>query len=628
MTPLAELRHAAAEALRPDPEYTVSEWADVHRFLTSKESPEPGPWRTARVPYMREIMDALSPSSPVRDVCFMKSSQVAGTEAINNWIGFVIHHAPGPMLVVQPTVEIAERFSRQRIAPLIDNSPELRKRIAEPRAKDGGNTLLSKEFPGGMLILGGANSAAALRSMPIRFLGLDEIDAYPPDVDGEGDPVALAEQRTQNFSRRKRFKNSTPTVKGFSRIEQEYEESDQRRFYVPCPHCEHFQVLIWHQVKWENNDPKTAMYCCEGCGVLWSEAERHRAVRHGEWRAKHPERQKRGYHIWAAYSPWVRLEDLVTEFLSAKSHPERLKTFVNTKLGQVWDDGGESLDVGSFTREKYEAPVPLGVGVLTAGVDTQGDRLEVTVRGWGRGEESWLIHHEQLWGDPDSNDVWERLEAIRVREWEHEAGGTLRIRSMCIDSGGHHTDAVYRWVKPRQGAGVWAVKGLSVPGKPPVGRPSKANKHGVKLLPLGVDTIKDTLFARWRIKQAGPGYMHFPAGLDEEYFRQLTAESVVTRYVKGRPVRSYEKKQGVRNEALDLEVYAFAALVQLGTPVRDNLGGYVDRAKAEGEKRRADANHVPEPEDEDTTLTTPPPQRPVRQSGWATMGGAIGGWGR
>lgn len=619
MTTDLALFQTAADALRPDPLLTVSEWADAHRHLTTTESPEPGPWRTERVPYMREIMDTLSPSSPVTDVCFMKSAQVGGTEAGNNWVGFVIHHSPGPMLAVQPTVEVAERVSKQRIAPLISNSPVLAEKVGPPRSRDSSNTLLAKEFPGGMLIMAGANSAAGLRSMPIRYLFLDEIDGYPNDVDGEGDPVLLAEQRTQNFrGRKKKFKVSTPTLKGFSRIEKEYEDSDQRRFYVPCPECGEYQVLQWSNVKWENSDPQTAVYVCDHCGGAWDDHARIKAVRRGEWRATHPERKKRGYHIWAAYSPWVRLHELVSEFLSAKSHPELLKTFVNTKLGETWEEQGERVTADGLKGrlEEYAAEVPKGVGLLTAAVDVQGDRLELKVKGWGAGEESWRIAHEILWGDPGREEVWEKLAQWIDRPFQHECGSSLHIRVCCIDTGGHHAASVYRFCAPRQPR-VWAIKGANKAGVPIWGRPSRVNKFRARLVPIGTDTAKDLIFARMKITHAGPGYMHLPVAAgavpdhhcgvdrsDDEYLAQLTSEKVVTRYHKGRPIRSYEKTR-VRNEALDLEVYNLAALHSLGAMMINSLGTFAAALDVE-----------PDPEPESPHPTPAPRPSGGWLSGW------------
>ena len=280
-----EVLRAWGEGLAPDPELTVSEWADRHRVLSSRASAEPGRYRTDRTPAMRAVMDALSPSHPAERIVFMKAAQVGATEAGNNWIGYVIDQVPGPMLAVQPTVELAKRNSRQRIDPLIEESLRLRERVQPARARDAGNTVLSKEFRGGILILTGANSAVGLRSIPARYLFLDEIDAYPPSADQEGDPVALAEARSLTFAhRRKVFLVSTPTLKGLSRIEQAYERSDQRRYFVPCPHCGHRQWLRFERLRWEPERPETAHYLCEGCEAPIEERHKTTMFAAGEWR--------------------------------------------------------------------------------------------------------------------------------------------------------------------------------------------------------------------------------------------------------------------------------------------------------------------------------------------------------
>ena len=262
----AEILQAWRDGMAPEPALLVSDWADKHRMLGSLGSAEPGPWRTNRTPYLRDVMDALSPAHPARRVVFMKGAQVGGTECGNNWIGYVIHHAPGPMLAVQPTTELAKRFSDQRIDPLVEETPAIRQRVAPARSRDSGNRQLSKEFPGGQLVMTGANSAVGLRSMSARFLFLDEVDAYPGDVEGEGDPVALAEARARTFGwRRKTLLVSTPTISGLSRIEREYLASDQRRFFVPCPHCATMQWLRFERLVWEKGEPDSARYLCEAC---------------------------------------------------------------------------------------------------------------------------------------------------------------------------------------------------------------------------------------------------------------------------------------------------------------------------------------------------------------------------
>lgn len=596
-------------ALAPPPRLTVSEWADRYRHLSRESSAEPGRWVTDRAPYQRGILDAFS-DPLIEKVVVMSSAQVGKTEIVNNVVGYFIDRDPAPILVLQPTQQMGEAWSKDRLAPMLRDTPRLRGKVKDPRARDSGNTLLHKSFPGGHITISGANSAASLASRPIRVVLCDEVDRYPASAGTEGDPVGLATKRTSTFWNRKLGEFSTPTVKKFSRIEQSFEHSDRRRFHAPCPHCEHMQTLRWENLQWENGDPETAAYACESCGCLIEENSKPEMLRRGVWVAENPGHRTAGFHLNALYSPWARWPELVREFLEAKGNPERLKVFVNTVLGETWEEAGERVSTESLAARKhaYRAQVPEGVGLLTAGVDVQGDRLEIKVKGWGRGEESWLVHWEQLFGDPGREEVWQQLEELLTREWKHEGGAVLRIMAACIDSGGHHTENVYRFVKPRQSRKVWAVKGSSQPGRPLVGRPSRANKHGVKLLPIGTDTAKDAIFTRLKVLEPGPLYMHFPEWLDDEYFAQLTSEKVVTRYVKGRPIRSYEKTRP-RNEALDLEVYAMAALVSLGTPVIQNLGGYVDRVQAEGAQARAASSEEPEVAAPDSPRRALPPRR-------------------
>jgi phage terminase large subunit GpA-like protein len=339
------LLRAWRSGIRPDPDLTVSSWADRHRKLASRASAEPGQYRTARTPYMREIMDRLSPGDPTQRIVFMKAAQVGATEAGNNWIGFVIHHAPGPMLAVQPTVELAKRNSRQRIDPLIEESPDLRERVKPARSRDAGNTMLSKEFAGGILIMTGANSAVGLRSTPARYIFLDEVDAYPTSADEEGDPVTLAEARSLTFAhRRKVLLVSTPTIRGLSRIEREYEASDQRRFFVPCPHCDAMQWLKFERLRWEKGRPETAEYLCEGCERCIAEHHKTRMLERGEWRATATATDPTtvGYHLSALYSPvgWLSWQRIARAHEAARGSDEAMKTFVNTSLGETWMETG------------------------------------------------------------------------------------------------------------------------------------------------------------------------------------------------------------------------------------------------------------------------------------------------
>ncbi len=514
----------------------------------------------------------------------MAGAQLGKTEGGANWLGYVIDHAPGPMLMVQPTVDMAKRLSKQRLESLITETPVLSEKIAPARSRDSGNTMFSKEFPGGMMILTGANSATGLRSTPCRYIFLDEVDAFPSDVDGEGDPVTLAERRSTTFSRRKIFMTSTPTVKDFSRIEAEYLLSDQRRYFVPAPCCGVMQWLKWPQMKWVDNEPSTVRYQCEACGELFNESHKTRMLTAGQWRATAPgDGKTAGFHISSLYSPlgWKSWDEVVEDFLRSKGDAPRLKTWVNTVLGETWEEDYASKVSASALLERCESyragQLPEGALTVTIGVDVQGgggsagDRLAVSVWAWGRDEEGWLIDHQEVFGDPCRPEVWKQLDLLVLHDWEHVNGYKLRADVICVDSGGHATAEVYQYARERQAQGVIAIKGQSVRGKPPIGKASKVDlnlkgrtlKRGAQVFPVGGDTIKTTLFGRLKHNERGPGYLHFHAQTGEEYFQQLTAEKQALRYVKGFPVREWVKKPSARNEALDCLVYAYAGLNRL-----------------------------------------------------------------
>jgi phage terminase large subunit GpA-like protein len=577
---------AFGQGLAPEPLLSLSDWADEFRFLSNTASSEPGRWRTARTPYLREIMDCLSPAHPAERVVVMSGAQIGKTECGNNWIGYVIHRSPGPMLMVQPTVELAKRVSKQRIAPMIEATPALRERVAESRSRDSGNTVQVKEFEGGVLIITGANSSAGLRSMPIRFLFMDEVDNYPGDVDGQGDPVALAEKRTSTFARRKVLLTSTPTLQGLSRIEREYLASDQRRYFLPCPLCGHMDYLLWrgdehHRIEWDEHRPETARMVCGGCEASVEERHKTQMLAMGQWRPTTPgDGKTAGFHLSALYSPvgWKSWAQCVSEFLQAKEDPFRLKTWVNTVLGETWEERGDSVAPESLMArvEAYAAEVPRGVGALVAAVDVQGDRLEAVVKGYGAGEESWLIAFTQIHGDPARDTVWHELDQFLRQRFVHENGQRLAVDCTVIDSGGAHTEHVYRYAKARAGRRVFPIKGGSIVGRPLVERPSHHNRYRVQLFVLCVDTGKDTVLSRLRIPTPGPGFVHLPEWIDEEYVAQLTAEKAIRKYVKGRgAVREWVKLRE-RNEALDLEVYALGALYIMGVAF---IKGLAERAK-------------------------------------------------
>ena len=545
----------------------MAEWADQRRRLDSQTSAEAGVWRTSRAEYQRGIMDACS-DPKVKEVIVMAGAQLGKSEALLNIIGYHIDHDPCPILMLQPTESMAQAFSKDRIANgLLRATPVLQGKVKDPRARDSNNTTLHKIFPGGSISLVGANSPSGLASRPIRVILADEVDRFPASAGSEGDPLGLARKRTATFWNRKIIAVSTPTIKGVSRIEDAYEKSDMREYYVPCKHCEHQQTLVWANVRWQDNDPDTAAYMCEECGALWTDADRRWSVRNGQWVAKTEFKGIAGFKISGLYSPWTPLADGVREFLSVRKNPEQLKVFCNTYWGQSWEDAGESVDQFSLSerREPMEF-VPEEVAFLTAGVDTQDDRLEISIIGWGRDDQSWVIDHKILYGDPSTPQMWGLLDQTLGQVYETEDGRQIVIRSACVDSGGHFTNSVYAYCKKNYGKRYFAIKGVGGEGKPIAGKPSKNNSMRCPLFPIGVDATKDLLFARMRINEPGAGYIHFSDKLNDEYFLQLTAEKIITKFVRGYKKRVFQKIRP-RNEALDCMVYSMAAYAILNVDV-------------------------------------------------------------
>jgi len=559
------LDKALKETMKPPPKLSISEWADEYRQLSSESSAEAGRWSTSRAEYQRGMMDAVSDKT-IETVVLMTAAQIGKTELINNVVGFHISQDPAPMLVVQPTLEMAQTWSKDRLAPAIRDTPALSEKIKDPRSRDSGNTTLHKVFPGGHVTACGANSPSSLASRPCRVILCDEVDRYPLSAGTEGDPIALAKKRATTFWNKKIILVSTPTEKGASRIEAAYEESDQRRYYVPCADCGEEQELKWANVRWQDANPKTAEYICEHCGTCWGDAKRFQAIRYGRWHAtSEGDGKTAGFHISALYSPWTALEDIVRDFLASKSDPMRLKAWVNTTLGETFEEDGERIDEFSLfdRKEDFGEVLPAGAVVLVAGVDVQDDRLACEIVAYGKGEESWSIYYEEIYGDPSGPQLWQDLDFILSQTFTHPEKGDMIIRSTCIDSGGHYTQQVYNYVKLRAGKRIFAIKGVGGEGKPIIGRPSKNNIGKINLFPVGTDTAKELLFARLKIDEPGAGYCHFPLDREEEYFRMLTAEKKVLRYFKGRPKREWVKTRQ-RNEALDCRVYAMAALQVMG----------------------------------------------------------------
>jgi phage terminase large subunit GpA-like protein len=588
-----EIERAWREGLIPDPLLTVSEWADRHRMLSSKASSEPGHWRTSRTPYLREIMDCLSPTSPVERIVFMSGAQLGKTECGNNWIGYVIHHAPGPMMAVAPTVEMAKRNSKQRIDSLIEESPVLAGLIAPSRSRDAGNTILAKEFRGGVLVMTGANSAVGLRSMPVRYLFLDEVDGYPLDVDGEGNAVALAEARTRTFARRKIFIVSTPTLAGISTIEREYEASDQRRYFVPCPHCGHRQWLRFEQLRWERgadgNFPDTAAYVCESCEVPIPEHHKTWMLEHGEWRAMAETASRTaGFHLSSLYSPigWRSWKEVAAAWESAinkeSGSAAAIKTFKNTELGETWVEEGEAPDWQRLLerREDYRiGTIPAGGLLLTAGADVQKDRIEVSVWAFGRGKESWLVEHRVLMGDTARDEVWKALASVLLETWTHETGCQLGLGRLALDTG-FATQEAYAFVRAVRDPRLMAVKGVAR-GAALVGTPTavdatsggKKLRRGIKVFSVAGGIAKLEFYNNLRkapeVAEDGitvsypAGFVHLPK-VDAEFLQQLCAEQLITRRDRNGFAHREWQKMRERNEALDCYVYARAAAAASG----------------------------------------------------------------
>lgn len=546
------------------PKLTISEWADLYRYLSPEASAEPGKYKTSRAEYQRGIMDAFSDPQVTR-IVVMSSAQVGKTEILNNIVGYYIDQDPSTILNLQPTLEMAQTWSKDRLAPMVRDNPCLTKKVKSSKSKDSDNTILHKLFPGGHITMVGANSPAGLASRPIRIVLCDEVDRYPVSAGAEGDPVNLAIKRTTTYWNKKIGLFSTPTIKGVSRIEKAFAESDQRYYYVPCPHCGVYQRLRWGHVKYSKDNIKEAYYECEHCGGHLSDSDRYRAIARGYWEAQEEFKGVAGFHLNELYSPWRKLADIVQDFLDAKDKPDTLKTWVNTSLGETWEEAGESVDPDSLeSRTEDYTKIPKNAVVLTAGVDTQDDRLEVEITAWGKGEESWLIDYIRLYGDPDQPEVWEQLDDILASDYLHESGARLSISATCIDTGGHKTQSVYEYGRTRYTQRVYLIKGVGGEGIPIVGAQSKvkcgkSKNKTVKLFPVGVDQAKGTIYGRLKISSFGSGYMHFPRKCDKAYFDSLTAEKLITKFVKGFPKRTWEKIR-TRNEALDCRVYSYAAL--------------------------------------------------------------------
>lgn len=587
-------RDAFRGFLRPPPRLSCSDWADQYREIA--KGPEKGRWRTDRTPYLREPMDCTDPEHPCQKVVMQFATQLGKTEVEYNALLKRIHLQPVDMMMVQPTLNDAKDHSRQRFTPTARLIAEVERRLPPPRSRDEQNTWQTKEIRGGAtLFFAGANSARSLASKPLGFVVCDEIDGYPLDVDGEGDPLGLVWERMSNFPTRKLVLCSTPTLRDVSRVEAEYLASDRRRYFVPCPHCAGTQVLEWGAasdwgLKWLKSPagdprPETAVYICKHCGASIEERNKPVMLHEGRWIAENPEAQRglvAGFHLSKLYSPlgWKSWPMLVEDWAKAQEAARsgdvsRLKTFVNTSLAETWEDQGDRASDHELKKRAEDIPlrqVTWGHYVMTAGVDVQGDRLECYLWAWGRGMERQLVDRAIFYGDPATSAPWDALTDYRRTPVLHASGKPVPLLAVMIDSGGHHTQQVYMYARNFMSESVMAVKGQSQAGKAILGSPSNVEinwkgakiKRGVKLWPLGVDTAKSEIYGRFRTATPGPGYVHLSKHLPGEVYEQLTSERLVTRYVKGHARLEWVKPVGRRNEALDCAVYALAGAYWVG----------------------------------------------------------------
>lgn len=579
----ALVREALAAAFQPDPDVTVSEWAAAHRVMTSETSGTVGPWRNDRNSLLTEIMDCLSPNSPVSRVTAAGPAQFGKSEIGLNWLGHTIHLAPRPFMLVRTDLVAAKLFSHQRIEKMVEACTPLKERVAQKKSRDKANTMFMKEFPGGILRIAGAKSAASLRDMPVACLWLDELDGFGDELEGEGDPAEIARNRTGSFgSRAKILETSTPTHEHRSRIWDAYLLGDRSRRELPCPHCGWYQVLRWSQLKWRADDDLTVHdvhYECEKCAQPILERQKAAMLDAGRWVAEKPERshRHRSFHWNALYQPpgatsWAALAKQWVEIHKPRLKVGALKNFVMTQLAETYQQKGEAPEWEKLyrRREPYRfGTVPRGGLLLTAGVDVQGDRIQGSVYAWGRNLERWLVDRFTIPGDTATDGPWTTLEKLRTtNQYKHASGQFLQIRSLAVDSG-YRTQIVYNWCRKKPGRSVMAIDGQkyvpAIGGSPKqmdVDFRGKKFARGVLVWPVGVAKAKEELYGWLQVeaplKPDEPfplGYCHFAEDTDEEFFKQLCGEEIrITKKGTLNWVRVYE-----RNEALDEAVYARAA---------------------------------------------------------------------
>jgi phage terminase large subunit GpA-like protein len=562
----------------PKEKLLLSDWADKYAVLSPESSADTGQWTC--YPYQREILDVLIDPS-IEIVTWMKSARVGYTKMLNWDTAFHIEHDPCSQLIVQPTVDDASGYSKEEIAPMLRDMPILDGLVSEPRTRDSGNTVLKKSYPGGMLHFVGANSARGFRRITVKRIKFDEVDGYPPTAGDEGDQIKLGAMRGITFWDRKIIIGSTPTIKGLSRVEKSFDSSDKRYRNLPCPFCGEFQPLVFRDIIWPKNEPQHARYKCSKCKSMIPHSKKRSMDEKGKWIPTEKTKRHAGFHIWAAYSysPNSTWMDIAEEFLTVKKDKEALQTFTNIVLGETWDLDGDQPEWDKLAQraEPYKIlDIPFGAGMVVASVDTQDNRLIVLIEAFGRGEECWIIYHAELMGDPDRSEVWKNLDELLFRSYTHESGASMMIEAMGIDTGGHRTQAVYNYCRSRAPV-VFALKGSSTAGKPVLSSPTKQDinykgekiKKGVSLYLVGTDIAKGTIYNRLKLTEPGPGYVHFPIGFENEFYKQATAEKIVKTYNKnGFPILSWVKTRE-RNDVLDCLGYGYASAVKAGLQHRD-----------------------------------------------------------
>jgi phage terminase large subunit GpA-like protein len=584
------------KTIAPPPQITVSQWAEQNRVLSSESSAEPGKWNNERAPYQVEIMDAVN-DPLIEKIVMMTCSQAGKNEIINNIIGYFIDIDPCPMMLIEPTLELAEDYSKRRLDPLFRDTKVLREKIADKKSRTSNNTILNKVFPGGSLSLVGANSPSGLASKPIRILIGDEIGRFPVSAGDEGDPLGLGEKRTVTFFNRKKIFVSTPGIKDVCRIEEEYVSGTQEKWRKKCPDCGAYEYINIHGVKFEyTKDEKgnykvwNVVYQCSHCGAEYDEFDWNNTE--GRWIAENPSAEKvRSFHVNAFVSPWWRWEDIVHIWLKDKKDPEKHKVVKNTIFGEPWEEEGEfeSEDILLDRREEYPAELPDGVLILTAAVDVQDDRLEYEIVGYGKGEETWGIEKGLIMGVPDIKETWQLLSDKLDTVYHFQNGIGLKISCACVDSGGHYTEEVYKFCKANEHRRIFAIKGMGGSGYPLLYKLYRSKKENAAVFILGVDSGKAKIMGRLKIKEPGAGYCHYPddenRGYDRIYFKGLISEKLVRRKQKGQIRMIWEKVAAAtkRNEPLDLRNYAQAAF-EILNPNLDEVEKRLQNAALLGEK--------------------------------------------